>query len=86
VDVSLDPAVQGFNEIGVLYRTAVCPVHKVSTRLFRGVVSEGWVFKCKRGGEGGFHLFAAPADPSAPKTLQEAREAIGRDRRRRNHA
>ncbi len=71
----LPSAVQSLTRTGLIRRSAKCPVHDKQSSEYLGASESGWKFRCTALTQKGVkadHIFAARADPSAPRTTEGA--------------
>ncbi len=76
----LPSATQSLTKTGLIRRTAVCPLHDKQSSEYMGMSfsksgADVWTFRCSALTQKGVkadHLFAARADPTAPKNALDA--------------
>jgi hypothetical protein len=73
--MTLPAATQQLSANGVIQRRARCPIHDRQSSEYLGASESGWKFRCTALTQKGIqadHIFAARADPTAPKNALDA--------------
>ncbi len=77
-------ATQSLTKTGLVRRSATCPLHKKQSSEYMGMSfsksgADVWTFRCSALTQKGVkadHIFAARADPHAPKTTEGAMDWV----------